>query len=950
MIFKEEHHMKLWKKIKTVGALIGAALILIVASNSTIVSSRLEAPTRRNVAYLEPTIVFHYHRADNDYTNWDLWLWEYGKDGVATAFTDEDSYGKYVALPLSTWSNTESVYVIARKTDWSAQTSDLEVVYSNFTLSTDNAYDIYMVDLENTLYVSAEEALADKILSSRFVEVNQVEVVTNYFPSAFIVKENDNPLTSSSGTPVYNATSYSYKTSVTVGDSGFAMDFNNNYAVFVTFHDSGETKSAPVSISGLFDTSYFKENSTYSGNDLGVTYSSTSSIFKVWAPTSSQVILRIYENGTPTSVDAVLGDNNFTPYSMSKGNYGVWSVTVNGDLNGKYYTFFVTNAMFPSGVEAVDPYAKAAGVNGERGMILDFSTTDPTGWEDVNLPDIEPTQAAVYEMHVADLTSDSTWNGHESSRKKYLGLIEEGTTYTQDGMTVTTGFDHIKELGVNVVQILPFFDQSNDEVNVSFNWGYNPKNYDVLEGAYSSDPYDGAVRVNEFKQVVQAYSQAGIRIVMDVVYNHVASVSSSSFNKIVPEYYFRYKEDGSLSNGSGVGNDTASERIMMQRFMVDSTAWWTEEYKIGGFRFDLMGLHDVDTMNAISARIHTIDHHSLIYGEPWKLSTVTAVNTTLATYDNIPQINNVGGFNDAFRDGVKGSVFDKTGVGWVQNGNPSATQITNVKNGLLGVETGGSDDPSQVVNYVDCHDNNTLFDKMSLTTDLNIYDENTILKRVTQAAAMTLTAEGISFFQGGTEFLRTKPKDGGNFDDNSYQSSYEVNDFDWDRKITYHQQYEIFRELVALKTGNSLFQYGTREAIDSHVTYTSASELGIDAPIMKLSYVDDNNQMAIYHIGTTTRVTIDLTGYEVVVDTSGTFAVGERLGSERLLGNTTLILKPISGSSTSSDSTGGGSSSNGDGDNGGLSALDISLAIGGGLIILGGGTALILLLKKKKEF
>jgi pullulanase len=286
--------------------------------------------------------------------------------------------------------------------------------------------------------------------------------------------------------------------------------------------------------------------------------------------------LRIYVSGTP----AYLGDSDsYTEYTMtdgSKASKGLWSYTINGDLRGKYYTYVVTNYLYKN-AEVVDPYAKSTGVNGLRGTVVDFDSVNPDGWDDISTLDINPQNLVVYVAHIADLTSSSTWGGPSAYQKTFKGFAYEGTTYTKNGMTVTTGFDHIKELGVNAVQLLPIFDSANDEINPSFNWGYNPLNYNSLDGSYSTNPYDGYEKIREFKELVYKYNKAEITVIMDVVFNHVSDAAGSNFIHFVPGYYYRYTADGYLYNGSGCGNETASDRLMYRKFMVDSTEFWATE-------------------------------------------------------------------------------------------------------------------------------------------------------------------------------------------------------------------------------------------------------------------------------------------------------------------------------------------------------------------------------------
>lgn len=923
--------------------------------NETLTPTQLAQPVIKAEAYDVPTVVFHYHRTDGVYTSWDMWLWSTAISGSSFTFTGDDAYGKYLEVPVSTFQLVdESSYigVIVRPGGWSQQTADMFIyLLRDYTVGANNDYHFYFVDLESEIFLTVEDAIGEKVKSAQFVDVRSIAVVTNAEPQSYEVLENQAVIASGSVTAPVLGGSYAFSISL---ESTFEPDFALGYIVRINFKSTA-IKEREVNFAGLFDSDFFETNYVYDGDDLGVTYSQTQSIFKLWAPTSSIVKLRIYNVGTPVAVDAVNGSNVYTEYAMTLGDKGVWSTTVSGDLHGKYYTYYVKNASFEG--ETQDPYTKAAGVNGIRGMIVDFNQTNPMGWDEVTLPTIKPTELVVYELHVADLTSATTWNGQENHRKKFLGLIEEGTTYTEGTKTVTTGFDHIKEMGINALQILPFFDQSNDEVNVTFNWGYNPLNYNVVEGAYASDPYDGLVRIQELKQVIKAYASEDIRIIMDVVYNHVASITGSSLHKVVPQYYFRYNASGSPSNGSGVGNDTASERAMMKKLIVDSTAFWADEYKLGGFRFDLMGLHDVGTMQEVSDNLRTFDEDIVVFGEPWELTGTipTKDDVTLAHYKNIDEMTDVGGFNDMIRDGIKGSVFGETSKGWIQTTSPATTDTLKVIAGIKGQVSNGTKNPTQVVNYVSCHDNNTLYDKIILTS--RDRDEAAWRKLSVQANAMVLTSQGIGFVHAGEEFMRSKPLPGNKFDHNSYQSSYEVNALHWERKITYGLEVEQYRQLIALKTKAPAFQYLSQAEVTTNVKVTDGNDIvGLTSATIIVEAQDENYRYVIVHNGARPRVKMELTGvdvsgYEVYLDTSNSYAFGTE-GSSSLYvnNNSTLILRkdlnpveppssepvsePISSEPTSEPSSGGCFGS----------IIGASSILGFGFVLIG---ALVIRLKKK---
>ena len=462
---------------------------------------------------------------------------------------------------------------------------------------------------------------------------------------------------------------------------------------------------------------------------------------------------------------------------MTKGDKGTWSATANGNLSGKYYTY---TAYFDgkTNKDIVDPYAKSVGVNGKRGMILDMSTTNPDGWnDDTRLTMSNPADFEIYELHVRDFSMDE--DSGINNKGKYIAFTEKGTK-TSNG--IPTGIDHLVDLGINAVHILPSYDfGSVDETKLDkpqFNWGYDPVNYNAPEGSYSTDPYHGEVRVNEYKQMVQALHNAGISVIMDVVYNHTYN-TQYCFNQLVPDYFYRPG-----SNGSGCGNDVASERSMVRKFIVDSVKYWADEYHLDGFRFDLMGLIDVDTMNAVKSALNEINPDIFVYGEGWSLSTkLTKSGTSLATQTNAALTPGIAYFSDTIRDMIKGSVFDADEKGYVNGDSKHYKAIVNT----VQYSKKWSPSPVQTVNYADCHDNLTLWDKIRSSNGDDTEEDQ--IRQNNMAAAIIQTAMGVPFMMSGEEFLRTKTKDDGSFDHNSYASPDSVNKLDYNRIGEYKNVY-----------------------------------------------------------------------------------------------------------------------------------------------------------------
>jgi len=581
--------------------------------------------------------------------------------------------------------------------------------------------------------------------------------------------------------------------------SGQQIDPQKTYRVSGKFTSNpNKTKKKAATFDKLYDTAKFKSDYTYNGHDLGVKYSKDKTEFRVWAPTSTRVRLKVFLYGTPSAYtanpegNALIYDSPIELAWLTKQAGGVYSGTLTGDYKNMYYTY---ELYYNEGsYETVDPYATACGVNGLRSAIVDFSETNPEGWDTLQFPAVKPNELTAYEVHVRDFTADDSWisskQGEEATpRGTYNAFVEEGTKY----QGVATGFDHLKELGVNAVQILPAFDQDNDErtlekettlpdgskkvvsIKPGYNWGYNPMNYNCVEGAYSTNPEDAATRIKEFKNMIYKLGKAGIRTIMDVVYNHMASVSKAAFSTTCPRYYFWYDANSNLIDYSGCGNAIRSDRPMARNFIVDSCKFWCEQYKVKGFRFDLMGVIDSDTMAAIRTAVNDVDPSIVLYGEGWtgkpgggkpaKGSTTDVVYSALAG-------SGVGCFNDAGRDGSKGNTAYGSpypGDGWISEG----SNVDNVYNALTQIlgqnrnyaknqPEGYVMDPTQTVNYLACHDNYTLYDQINYLWNKNAPakwkdgSNEFVMQACTSLTALSLFGQGIGFIHGGDEFFRQK--------------------------------------------------------------------------------------------------------------------------------------------------------------------------------------------------
>ncbi|WP_310604445.1 type I pullulanase [Anaerosporobacter sp.] len=557
----------------------------------------------------------------------------------------------------------------------------------------------------------------------------------------------------------------------------------------------------------------FNELYFYDKEDLGATYSKARTQFKVWAPTADKVAIKLYEEG--------LGDNLVKVVSMYQGVAGTWELIVEEDLNGMYYTYEVTLGEVVN--ETIDPYAKAAGANGVRAMILDLNRTNPKGWEEDKKPEFtEDTDAIIYELHVRDLSMSS--DSGIKNKGKFLGIAETGTVSSSG---LTTGIDHMKELGITHVHLLPVFDYNTvDETQLQtpqFNWGYDPQNYNLPEGSYSTDPFHGDVRIKEFKQMVKTLHDNGIRVIMDVVYNHTFASEESNFHKIVPEYYHRVV-NGKFSDGSACNNETASERAMVRKFIIDSVVYWAKEYHIDGFRFDLMALHDIDTMNAVREAVDKIDPTILLYGEGWTAADSVLPKEKQALKAHTYQMNRVGAFSDDMRDGIKGSVFDGLDKGFVSGkegveeaikfGIVASTAHPQVKDFVAWTHN-----PGQCINYTSVHDNFTLWDKLAMSCEGVSEEQRIRMNKL--SAAIVLTSQGVSLFQAGEELLRSKPVEGqeGMYDHNSYISSDNVNAIHWSNKKKYYSVYEYYRGLIAFRKANPALRMRTEADIAKNLVF-----------------------------------------------------------------------------------------------------------------------------------
>ncbi|PHI20801.1 type I pullulanase [Lewinellaceae bacterium SD302] len=564
----------------------------------------------------------------------------------------------------------------------------------------------------------------------------------------------------------------------------------------------------------------FEEYPIYPYDDLGFTYTPEQTTFKFWSPNVSGAKLRIYASDDP----ALVPEKEIELEEVDN----AWTAVIKENLLDRYYTFQVTDHDGNVLNECADPYARALGVNGNRSQVIDLKSTDPAGWGgDVRPKLSDAKDIVIYELHVRDLSLHPS--AGIKQKGKFLGLTETGTLSPQG---LSTGLDHIRELGVTHVHLLPSFDyMSVDESRLDepqFNWGYDPANYNVPEGSYSTDPADGNVRVREFKQMVKTLHDHGLRVIMDVVYNHTGRTEDSKFEQLIPGYFYRFNEDGSYSNASGCGNEIASERPMVRKYIRESVEYWVNEYHVDGFRFDLMGIHDIASMNEISQSLHAIDNSIFIYGEGWTAGNSPLPDSLRALKANTPQLERIAAFSDDIRDGMKGSVFHHEEKGFVSGAKSTKESI---KYGVVGAtlhpqvnydsvnysNAPWANQPQQCINYASCHDNHTLWDRLEISNPGVSESRREEMHRL--SLAIVLTSQGVAFLHAGTELLRSK---GG--EENSYKSSDEVNAIDWTRKSKYRVTHDYVQGLIAMRKAHRAFRLRTTEAIQTHLNFLDTDD------------------------------------------------------------------------------------------------------------------------------
>lgn len=748
-------------------------------------------------------IIIHYKEKLGNTKDWNLWLWGENANGTSYEFTGEDEFGKYAKIKID--GDYNRVGFIVRTNEWEKDGGDRWI--ENIK---DGRAEVWILSGDEKVYNSKPSSDLS-IQKATIDSFHEITVTTNV---PFHIKEKKIEI---EGIKIKNITPYD----INSGDitnkvkiiTEQKIDLKQTYKVKIENLADTNTEIGKVIRSEEFDNLFY-----YGGNDLGNTYTPQHTKFRLWAPTASEAKLVTYKNWN---------DKIGAEINMQQGEKGTWTAELKGNQKGLFYTYKVK--ISDKWTEAVDPYVRAASVNGDKGAVVNLEETNPKKWKANKKPKLKnPEDAIIYELHVRDLSIQP--ESGIKQKGKYLGVTEKGTKGPEG---VKTGLDHIKDLGVTHVQFLPIFDYAsvNEETlnEPQYNWGYDPKNFNVPEGSYSTNPYEPTVRITELKQMVQTLHDNNLRVVMDVVYNHMYNAAESNFHKLVPGYYYRYNEDGTFANGTGVGNDTASERKMMRKFMIDSVTYWAKEYNLDGFRFDLMGIHDYETMNEIRKAVNQIDPSIILHGEGWDLNTPLAAELK-ANQKNAEKMKRIAHFNDNIRDGLKGSVFEEKENGFI---NGKENMEDRIKKGItagIDYDTNSStyQDPEQVLTYVEAHDNHTLWDKLELTNPGDSDEVRTQMHKL--SSSILLTSQGIPFLHAGQEFMRTKYGD-----HNSYKSPDSINQMDWLRRATFNNEVDYMKGLIELRKKYSAFRMTSAEQIKTHVSF-------IDAPKNTVAYIIEGNK------------------------------------------------------------------------------------------------------------
>lgn len=859
--------MRLLSKLGLFGLIVSllAACTQVVTPTTPITTS--EESSVSEVADKQLTI--HYKRFDEHYEPWNLWLWAEGAEGAVYQFTESDDFGVVAIATIPASAEANSIGFIVRTDDWTKDVAEDRFVTE---FDENNSAEIWLVEADPTIYFELPE-LGPKVISANIDSLTEINLSLNEkldtrdtAKAVFRVFSEDQEVTVSEVKSQF-ANPESAEITVVLADE---LDLGKSYRLVNEYF--GEKVATPRRV---FGSDAFAEAFHFDG-ELGPIYSKASTTLRVWAPTATNVSALIYKD-----LDGALDQN----LPMQKGRNGTWELKLDGDRHLTAYTYLVTHGNRK--IEAVDPYVRSATINGKRGVILDMAKTNPAGWPFKPAAfSGKPTDAVFYELHVRDLGMDP--NSGIRNKGKFVSLMEAGTKSPAGDMT---GIDAIVDLGVTHLQLLPIYDYASiDETrNDQFNWGYDPLNYNVPEGSYATDPSDPVARVRELKQAIAYANSRGLRVVMDVVYNHVYDVTSHSFQKLVPGYYFRTDRNGNWANGTGVGNEVASERSMARKFIVESASYWAKEYRLGGFRFDLMGIHDTETMNQIRTAINKIDPSFVIIGEGWNMGQEVPAELK-ANQLNAYQMPGIAHFNDGIRDGLKGSVFNDLDTGWATGKSSAETQVMEGIVGQIRYSDSlggqwGDIQPGQSVSYVEAHDNLTLADKLLVSVPTADAAERSRLHRF--ASSVALLAQGVAFIHAGQEFERSK--DG---DHNSYKSPDSVNALRWLERERNSVTVDFFKGLIELRKAHPAFRMASAEQVRKNLKFTGSGDI-ISYTINGAAVGDSWKQVLVIHnSGDDQSVKLPAGTWKIAVqgEIAGNRSLGSASGSVMVESKTTTVL------------------------------------------------------------
>ena len=741
-------------------------------------------------------LTVHYNRPDADYDGWSLWTWNADSGKSQEIFGQGvDTFGMIFRLKTEDYDGGRRIGMVPKLKNWEQKDSP------DRFWTPDLGIDLYFISSDKTLYPTRPR-IVSRVIKAMIDDTDRIRIfLSKSFPTGrvtpdqVVIRDGQGRL----------LTVRSAKASEEGGGKTKIIDAQLQEEFPLDGMDGGsasffEYEPGPLRVGKILDR-------YHTNFPLGAQVEPNRTVFRTFAPTAIGVTLRIYEAPTGGAPE------EYTLYRM--GN-GIWGGELDGDYNGRYYTYFVKHAA--GEYEVIDPYSRCNTAHNGRGMVVADQTPVSPG------PVFPPQDAIIYELHIRDFTIDPASGIDPRGRGKYLGVVQEGTRYADDE-SILTGLDHLKELGVNVVQIMPIQDFDNTESSQDYNWGYMPVHFFSPDGWYASRR-DDATRIREFKRMIDGLHQSGIKAVIDVVFNHTAEGSPTvrfSFNGLAPNYYYRLRDDGTYWNGSGTGNEFRSESPMGRKLILDSMKYWVTEFGVDGFRFDLMGLIDLETLKQAMAELRAIKPDILIYGEPWAGGETPIDKTEKGDQRGL----GFGVFNDNFRDGIKGNLSGKN-PGFVQ----AWPEVQRIKKGIKGSITDFTKEPTESINYAEAHDNQTLWDRIVSTTSIGYpVTDSERIQMDEMAAALVLTSQGIPFLQAGQEMLRTKEGE-----DNSYNSPDRINQIHWKWKKEHRDVFEYYKSLVHLRRQHPMFRMGSAAEVKNNIFFLD-DDLGISLPSNSIGYV-----------------------------------------------------------------------------------------------------------------